>query len=55
MKTDMSGYGVTELTSEEASATSGGGLFWAIFFGVMGLVGLAAVIIGAEWLIRTRG
>ncbi|MGY4198927.1 hypothetical protein [Bradyrhizobium sp. USDA 4520] len=40
MKADMSAYGVTELTPEQASATSGG-VFWAIV-GV--LAGLAAAI-----------
>ena len=40
MKTDMSAYGVTELTPQEASATSGG-WFWAI---AEVLAGLAASI-----------
>ncbi|QIA25206.1 MULTISPECIES: hypothetical protein [Mesorhizobium] len=47
MKTNMQAYGVTELTREEACATSGG-WFWlasAVFSGVAALVfGIAAVI-----------
>ncbi|MGX7877074.1 hypothetical protein ACVDG8_013095 [Mesorhizobium sp. ORM8.1] len=46
MKTNMQAYGVTELTREEACATSGG--FWlplAAFSGVASLVlSIAAVI-----------
>ncbi|MER8390067.1 hypothetical protein NKH09_23835 [Mesorhizobium sp. M1339] len=45
MKTDMSAYGATELTPEEASATSGGWLIWlagglisAFFTGVISIV-----------------
>lgn len=46
MKVDMSDYGVTELAPEEASTISGGwGLFGAIVFAVVGLVGLAAATI----------
>lgn len=30
MKADMSAYGVTEITREEASATSGGWFFWLV-------------------------
>ncbi|WP_167391582.1 hypothetical protein [Mesorhizobium temperatum] len=47
MKADMSAYGVTELAPEEASAISGG-VFWAIAFAVLGLLGLAAVSIAAK-------
>ncbi|MGY4463992.1 hypothetical protein [Bradyrhizobium sp. LB13.1] len=46
MKTDLSVYGVTELTPEEASATSGG-WFWA-FAGV--LAGLAAAIAAGSFI-----
>ncbi|WFU79241.1 hypothetical protein QA645_32705 [Bradyrhizobium sp. CIAT3101] len=46
MKIDMSAYGVTELTPEEASATSGG-WFWAIA-GV--LAGVAAAIAAGLFL-----
>ncbi|WP_167371639.1 hypothetical protein [Rhizobium tibeticum] len=47
MNSDMSSYSVTELAPEEASATSGG-MFWAIGFAIFGIVGLAAVTIGAK-------
>ncbi|WOH63664.1 hypothetical protein [Bradyrhizobium sp. BWA-3-5] len=43
MKTDMSDYGVTELTPEEASATSGG-VFWAIVGVIAGLAAYIAAI-----------
>ncbi len=52
MKTDMSAYGVTELTSDEASATSGG-IFWEVAFAIVTMVGLAAATI-AEGAIRIR-
>ncbi|MBB4233376.1 hypothetical protein [Rhizobium mongolense] len=47
MNPDMSSYSVTELASEEASATSGG-MFWAVAFAIFGILGLAAVSIGAK-------
>jgi hypothetical protein len=45
MKADISALGVTELTPEEASATSGG-VLWAVGFAIVGVVGLAAAAIG---------
>ncbi|WP_181147663.1 hypothetical protein [Ensifer aridi] len=47
MKSDMAAYRVTELTPAEASGTSGG-MFWAIAFAILGVVGLAAVTIAAK-------
>lgn len=55
MKVDISDYGVTELAPEEASAISGGwGLFGAIVFAVVALVGLAAATI-AGGAVRWKG
>lgn len=54
MKTDMTAYGVTELTAEEAFATSGGG--WPLVGLIAGIVGLA-VIAGAyiaDVILRNR-
>ncbi|MFB6462802.1 hypothetical protein [Bradyrhizobium tunisiense] len=41
MKTDMSAYGVTELTADEAFATSGGS--WAILGIVGGVIGIGLI------------
>ncbi|MGY4501269.1 hypothetical protein ACVWYH_005200 [Bradyrhizobium sp. GM24.11] len=54
MKTDLSAYGLTELTHEEAFATSGG-MFWGAALGVLGLVALAAAGIAEVVLANTRG
>ncbi|MGY4463991.1 hypothetical protein [Bradyrhizobium sp. LB13.1] len=53
MKTDLSAYGLTELTHEEAFATSGG--FWAVALGVLGVLALAASAIAEAILGNTRG
>ncbi|MCO5966354.1 hypothetical protein [Sinorhizobium meliloti] len=54
MNIDMSAYGVTDLTPEEAAAIAGGwGLFGAIAFGAIGLIGLAAATIG-EGIVRSK-
>lgn len=47
MKSDISAYRVTELTPEEASATSGG-MFWAIAFVFIGFIGFVAATIAGK-------
>lgn len=46
MKIDMSAYGVTELTDEEAFATSGGG--WPLVGMIGGFIGMG--IIGGTYI-----
>ncbi|NRP75836.1 hypothetical protein ILFOPFJJ_06759 [Ensifer psoraleae] len=54
MKTDMSAYGVTDLTPEEAAAIAGGwGVFGAITFGVVTLVAYAVATI-VEGVVRDK-
>ncbi|MCC8958016.1 hypothetical protein H8B02_32695 [Bradyrhizobium sp. Pear77] len=46
MKTNMSAYGVTELSPEEASATSGG-MFWVALGAIARTVVLGAAAVAA--------
>ncbi|MGY4198926.1 hypothetical protein [Bradyrhizobium sp. USDA 4520] len=46
MTINMSAYGVTELTPEEASATSGG-MFWVALGAIVGVVMLGAAAVAA--------
>ncbi|WP_156918393.1 hypothetical protein [Bradyrhizobium sp. Cp5.3] len=50
MKTDMSAYGVTELTPAEASATSGG-VLWGLVAAIVELLVLGAAVPVAATLI----
>lgn len=50
MNTDMSVYGVTELTREEASSTSGGWLLWAL----SGAFSVAVIIAGILELTKKK-
>ncbi|WP_161491789.1 hypothetical protein [Bradyrhizobium centrolobii] len=49
MKTDMSAYAVTELTPEEASATTGG--FWGLVAGLVGILVLSVAVPAAVGII----
>ncbi|WP_156918405.1 hypothetical protein [Bradyrhizobium sp. Cp5.3] len=46
MKTEMSAYGVTELTPEETFATSGG-MFLGIFPVIIGIAAIITAVAGA--------
>lgn len=52
MKTDMQAYGVTELTREEACATSGGWLFLTAI--VSGIVSLGLAVAYAVMYFKHR-
>lgn len=52
MKTDISVYGVTELTPNEASVISGG-LFWGVIWAAATLLAFAAATI-AEGAVRNK-